>query len=117
LLATGDGMLATWMGTAFDIYYFFTLVTLAVLAILMLRSSIFSRATAVWGLASAVLMTVPTNFGLVGLALGVASLAPFSVFAVMIWRRLLQLAGPAKPAAAAAGSPEREVASQHGRRP
>ncbi|WP_447925883.1 hypothetical protein [Georgenia muralis] len=25
LVATGDGMLATWMGTAFDIYYFFNL--------------------------------------------------------------------------------------------
>jgi len=98
LLATGDGMLATWMGTAFDIYYFFNLVTLVVLAVLMLRSSIFSRATAVWGLAGAVLMTVPTNFGPVGLAFAVASLAPWSVFAVLVWRRLLQLAGPAEPA-------------------
>jgi len=94
LLATGDGMLATWTGTAYDVYYFFTLVTLAVLAILMLRSSIFSRATAVWGLVSAVLMTVPTNFGPVGMAFAVASLAPFSVFAFLVWRRLLQLAGP-----------------------
>lgn len=32
LVATGDGMLATWMGTAFDIYYFFNLVTLLILA-------------------------------------------------------------------------------------
>ncbi len=116
LLATGDGMLATWNGTAYDIYYFFTLVTLAVLAILMLRSSIFSRATAVWGLVSAVLMTVPTNFGPVGMAFAVASLAPFSVFAVLVWQRLLQLAGPAKPVVAAAGSPERQAAKS-GRKP
>lgn len=47
LLATGDGMTATWAGTAFDVYYFFNLVTLLVFAILMLRSSIFSRACAV----------------------------------------------------------------------
>ncbi len=97
LLAAGDGMLATWKGTGYDVYYFFTLVTLAVLAILMLRSSIFSRATAVWGLVSAVLMTVPTNFGLVGMVFGFASLVPFSVFAVLVWRRLLQLAGPVEP--------------------
>jgi len=95
LLATGDGMLATWQGTAYDVYYYFTFVTLALLAILMLRSSIFSRATAVWGLVSAVLMTVPTNFGPVGMAFAVASLAPFSVFAVLVWQRLLKLAGPA----------------------
>ncbi|MFZ0158606.1 MAG: hypothetical protein WAL50_06215 [Kineosporiaceae bacterium] len=46
LLATGDGRLATWTGTVFDVYYVSTSVTLAVLAMLMLRSSIFSRATA-----------------------------------------------------------------------
>jgi hypothetical protein len=30
LLATGDGMLATWTGTGYDIYYYFTFATLAV---------------------------------------------------------------------------------------
>lgn len=49
LLATGDGKLATWMGTAFDVYHFFNRMTLAILAIIMLRSSIFSRGTAVSG--------------------------------------------------------------------
>ena len=43
LVATGDGMLATWMGTAFDIYYFFNLVTLLVFAVLMYRSAVFPR--------------------------------------------------------------------------
>lgn len=92
LLATGDGMLATWMGTAFDVYYVFNLVTLLILAILMLRSSIFSRATGVWGLAAAVLMAVPSNFGTIGLVFALASLAPWSVFALLVWRRLLHLA-------------------------
>ena len=101
LLATGDGMLATWAGTGYDIYYYFTFAALAVLAALMLRSSIFSRPTAVWGLASAALMTVPTNFGPVGMVFAIASLAPFSVFAILVGHRLLQLAGPAKPAVAA----------------
>ena len=95
LLATGDGMLATWAGTGYDIYYFFSFATLAVLAVLMLRSTIFSRATAVWGLVSAALMTVPTNFGQVGLVFAVLSLVPLSVFALLVGRRLLQLAGPA----------------------
>ena len=95
LLATGDGMLATWMGTAFDVYYFLNLVTLLIFAVLMLRSAVFTRATAVWGLVAAVLMAVPSNFGLVGLMFALASLAPWSVFAVLVWRRLLRLVAEA----------------------
>ena len=97
LVATGDGMLATWTGTGYDAYYFFGFATLLILAVLMLRSSIFTRATAVWGLVSAVLMSVPANFGQVGLAFAVLSLVPWSVFALLVWRRLLDLARPAAP--------------------
>lgn len=91
LLATGDGMLATWMGTAFDIYYLFNLVTLLILALLMYRSTVFTRATAVWGLVAAALMAVPSNVGTVGLVLALASLVPWSVFAVLVARRLWEL--------------------------
>mgnify|MGYP004704369369 CR=1 FL=1 len=59
-------MLASWMGTAFDIYCFLNLVTLLVFALLMLRSAVLSRATALWGLVAAVLMAVPASFGMVG---------------------------------------------------
>ena len=93
LVAAGDGMLATWMGTAFDIYYFFNLVTLLVLAALMHRSAVFTRATAVWGLLAAALMAVPSNFGTVGLVFAMASLVPWAVFAVLAAVRLLRLAG------------------------
>ena len=67
LPATGEGILATWTGTAFDVYYLFNLVTLLVMAVLMCRSQVFSRPTAVWGLVAAALMAVPSNFGTVGL--------------------------------------------------
>lgn len=50
LLATGEGMLATWTGTAFDVYYLFNLVTLLVMAVLMCRSQVFSRPTALLGI-------------------------------------------------------------------
>lgn len=94
LLATGDGMLATWMGTAFDVYYFFNLATLLIFAVLIFRSAVFSRPVAWWGLVAAVLMAVPSNFGAVGLAFALASLVPWSVFAVLAARRLLALAAP-----------------------
>ena len=92
LIAAGDGMVATWTGTAFDVYYFFNLVTLLVLAVLMYRSAVFTRATAGWGLVAAVLMAVPSNFGVVGMAFALASLVPWTVFAVLVARRLLRLA-------------------------
>jgi len=85
-------MVATWTGTAFDVYYFFNLVTLLVLAVLMYRSAVFTRATAGWGLVAAVLMAVPSNFGVVGMAFALASLVPWTVFAVLVARRLLRLA-------------------------
>lgn len=96
LLATGEGMLATWTGTAFDIYYIFNLVTLLVLAVLMYRSEVFTRATAVWGLVAAALMAVPSNFGTVGLVFALASLVPWAVFAVLVARRLFALAADAR---------------------
>ena len=111
LIATGDGMLATWMGTAFDIYYFSNLVTLLVFALLMLRSTVFTRATAVWGLVAAVLMAVPSNFGLVGLMFAMASLAPWAVFAVLVWRRLLRLVAEADADGLAAVEPEGVLAA------
>lgn len=91
LLATGDGMLATWTGTAFDVYYVLNFAALLIFGILIYRSTVFSRATAVWGLAAAVLMAVPSNVGTVGLAFALASLLPWSVFAVLSARRLLAL--------------------------
>jgi hypothetical protein len=91
LLATGEGMLATWTGTAFDVYYVLNFAALAIFGILIYRSTVFSRATAMWGLAAAVLMAVPSNIGTVGLAFALASLLPWSVFAVLTARRLLAL--------------------------
>lgn len=97
LVATGDGMLATWMGTAFDVYYFFNLATLLILALLMYRSTVFTRATALWGLVAAVLMAVPSNFGTVGLVFAMASLLPWAVFAVLVARRLRHMAAESRP--------------------
>ena len=96
LLATGDGMLATWTGTAFEVYYFFNLATLLIFAVLMYRSAVFTRATAVWGLVAAALMAVPSNFGTVGLIFAMASLVPWAVFAVLVARRLFTLVGSAR---------------------
>lgn len=92
LRAVGDGMLATWTGTAFDVYYVFNLVTLLIFATLMFRSAVFTRATAAWGLAAAALMVIPSNMGTVGLIFALGSLVPWAVFAVLVALRLLRQA-------------------------
>ncbi len=115
LLATGEGMLATWTGSAFDVYYLLNLLTLLVLAVLMFRSSLLSRAVAVWGLVAALLMAVPSNLGTVGLVFAMASLLPWSVFAALVGVRLLRLAGGAggeTPPDATEGRPASMRASQ-----
>ncbi|HZK05521.1 MAG TPA: hypothetical protein VFC82_06675 [Actinomycetaceae bacterium] len=92
LLAAGEGMLAIWRGTAFDVYYILNFVALLIFSVLVLRSPVFGRATALWGLAAAVLMAVPSNFGTVGLIFALASLLPWSVFALLVARKLLGVA-------------------------
>jgi hypothetical protein len=84
LLSTGEGLLATWTGRAFEVYYIFNLVTLLVMAVLMYRSQVFGRPTAVWELVAAALMAVPSNFGAVGLVFALASLVPWAVFALLV---------------------------------
>lgn len=110
LRATGEGMLATWTGTAFDVYYLLNFVTLLIFGVLIYRSTVFSRATAVWGLAAAALMAVPSNIGAAGLVFALASLLPWSVFAVLSARRLLALSREAASTEVRASSPDARTA-------
>jgi hypothetical protein len=87
LLAAGHSQLASFTGTAFDVYYVLNGVTLLIFAWVMLHSPLFSKATAWWGLASGILMTIPSTAGMLGLVFALASLAPWMVFLVMVMRR------------------------------
>jgi hypothetical protein len=73
------------------VYYVLNDITLLVIAVVMLRSHIFGRATAYAGLAAGVLMTVPSSVGTLGTYMALASLLPWVVFSVLIARRLFQL--------------------------
>jgi len=57
----------------------------------MLRSGVFSKATAYAGLLAGVLMIVPSTAGTLGLIFSLASLVPWAMFAVLVARRLFQL--------------------------
>lgn len=43
LLAAGQGMLTTFQGTAFDVYYILNAITLIIISFVMLKSNIFSK--------------------------------------------------------------------------
>lgn len=94
LVARGDGMPATWNGTAFDVDYFFNLVTLLMYALLMYRSLHPGYGALRPGRGR--LIAVPSNFGTVGLVYALASLVPWAVFAVLVARRLPRLAAAAR---------------------
>jgi hypothetical protein len=91
LLGAGHALLATYKGTAFDIYYVFNAAALLILAVVMLRSTVFSKAAGYWGLASGILMTIPSTAGGIGMVFALASLLPWMVFCVLIARRLFRL--------------------------
>lgn len=91
LLAAGQSQLASFTGTAFDVYYVLNGVALLLLAWVMLHSPLFSNATAWWGLASGILMTIPSTAGMLSMVFALASLAPWMVFLVLVTRRLFTL--------------------------
>lgn len=94
LEAAAQGVLAAWKGTAFLTYYFLGAIVLFIFAWLLWRSTRFGRATAWWALAAAVLMLVPSPFGIVGMAFSLASLVPWVVLCVLAGIRLLRGDGP-----------------------
>ncbi len=91
LLASARTLLAVYKGTAFDVYYVLNGATLLILSLVMRKSKVFSKSTALWGLASGILMVVPSTAGTPGLILSIASLVPWIVFSILASRKLLIL--------------------------
>jgi hypothetical protein len=91
LLTTGQAMLETYKGTAFNIYYVLNTIVLFIFSYVMLRCSIFSKATAYLGLVAGVLMIVPSTAGVLGMYFSLASLVPWAIWLVLAGRRLLRL--------------------------
>jgi hypothetical protein len=91
LLGAGQALLAHYQGTAFNVYYVLNTITFLLFSIVMIRSSIFSKATAYWGFITAALMIIPASAGMIGIIFSLLSLIPTMVWLILIIRRLLQL--------------------------
>ncbi|MGF7140119.1 hypothetical protein [Roseimarinus sediminis] len=93
LLAAGQAIHEAYKGTAFVVYYILNGIALVIIGFSMLNdpAKTFSRTTAIWGLISAFLMTIPSTFGTIGLIFSIASLVPWIVFSKLIAKRLFQI--------------------------
>ena len=98
--AAGQAMLAIWQGTAYDVSYVLGGIAALLIAVVMLRSRIFGRATAYVGLVLGVLMLVPATAGTIGLYLSLISLVPTVVWLGLLAWQLFQLASPERRGAA-----------------
>jgi hypothetical protein len=88
-LGAGEALLATYAGTAFNVYYILNAITLLIFSVVMLKGSIFSRTTAYFGLAAGILMLIPSTAGTIGIYFSLASLIPWIVFLILFTKRTL----------------------------
>ena len=89
-LAAGETVWATFNGTAFHVSYNIFSIYVLMVAVVMLRGSIFGRTTAYAGILAAIF-----NWGLyvpgVGIFFAILSIVPLAIWNVLIARRLFQL--------------------------
>jgi hypothetical protein len=106
-LAAGEGMLATYEGTAYNVSYVIAGLASLIVALVMLRSGLFGRATAYVGVVMGALALVPPTVGTVGFIAAFAYLAPLLIWLVLVAWALLRLVGPpGRKTAEAAAPPE-----------
>jgi len=90
-LAAGEATLATFHGAAFHVSYVLGSLTGLIISIVMLRTNVFSKATAYVRIASSIFdfgLYVPT----IGMFLSIFSVLFLFIWNIMIARRLFQLA-------------------------
>lgn len=90
-LSAGQAALATYSGTAFDVYYILSAIALLLFSFVMLQSNVFSKVISYLGILAGALMLVPSTAGTIGLIFAFASLVPWAIWLVLFARRLFRL--------------------------
>ncbi len=91
--AAGQAIMANYTGTAYVVSSVLSGIAVLLISVVMLRSTVFAKGTAVVGLIMGVMMLVPASAGTVGLVFAFGSLVPLVIWLILIAWRLLQL-GP-----------------------
>lgn len=95
-LTAGEALWANYNGTAFDMFFVASGIATLLFAIVMLRSKMFSKTTAVVGIVIGLMMLIPPSpsLGTIGLVFSYVVILPTAIWYILIARRLLQLAAP-----------------------
>jgi hypothetical protein len=91
LLSAGQVMMANWQGTAFSVGYVMEGAALLITALVMLRSTIFSKATAIIGIIMGVMSLLPPTVGMIGMIFALGSLVPLEIWNILVARKLFQM--------------------------
>ena len=83
-IASGQTLHSIWKGTSYSVYYVLNGIALILFFLAMIKNAKFRKSTAYFGLASGFLMTVPATAGIVGMAMALFSLLPWSVFSILV---------------------------------
>ncbi len=92
IMAAGRIAVAGWTGTAFDTSYVLGGLSVLAFSAAMLRSTVFTRATAIVGLIMGIFMIAPPTIGPIGMAMALISLIPTAVWLVLLARRFFAMA-------------------------
>jgi hypothetical protein len=95
LLVTGQAMLVTWQGTAFNISYIVGGLALLIVSFVMYRTDVFGRTIANLGIFMGILMMVPPTIGMIGVIISLVSLIPLVPWLVLLARRFFELSNEA----------------------
>lgn len=79
-LGAGEAVMAAYTGTAFNSYYVLNSVCLILFAYGFLTTPEYKRSIGIWGMASGLLMTIPSSAGTIGMVFSLLSLIPWMVF-------------------------------------
>jgi len=91
LIPAAEALLAIYTGTAFNVYYVLNAITLLIVSWVMLKTDVYSRGTAIFGLVAGLLMVIPSTAGTLGLVFSILSLIPWIVFAAKVSGTFLKL--------------------------
>jgi len=83
-LAAGEGLMAGYTGTTFDVYYVLSAISLLLFAYALIKSTKFKKSVGLWGLASGFFMIIPSSAGTLGMIFSLLSLIPWVVFIALL---------------------------------
>lgn len=111
-IGAGEAVMAGYTGTSFNSYYVLNSICLILYAHGFLTTSRFRKSIGIWGLASGLLMAIPSSAGMIGMVFSLLSLVPWMVFVALLLRVFVQEGDIRPPKAGDSGVFRRRHPSQ-----